>query len=611
MRKVFHYLAPYKWRLISGLTIKITGTLLDLGLPYILAFIIDDVIPMGQWSYIAAWGVVMLAMSFLSRFLNVSANRRASRVSRDVIEEMRRDLFHKVQHLSGTGVDVFTIPSLISRLTSDTYNIHSMISMMQRMGVRAPILMLGGIAMTFTLEPVLTLVLVGSLPLLVLIVVRVSKVGIPLFRKVQRSQDRMVRVVRENIGGIRVIKALSKTRYEKGRFGGANHELVEMEVKAGMTMAATGPLISFLLNVGLTLVIIVGAYRVNAGQSEPGKIVAFLNYFLMMLHAVMAVNRMFVMYSRASASAARIEEVLDSEEDLVVRKEEDGDGGSADDAHIVFEDVTFSYPVNLTDGKMGGEAKDVPNGEMRDKGKDAPNEAMGDKGKDAPDEKESLTDISLSIKKGESLGVIGSTGSGKTTLVSLLMRFYDVTKGSVRIDGRDVRTIPMEELRGRFGVVFQNDVIFADTLYENVSFGRRLDEKWVEEAGRHAQADEFIRGKEGGYGFQASIKGANLSGGQKQRLLVARALAGKPEILILDDSSSALDYKTDAELRKAIRENYKETTTIWIAQRVSSVHQCDHILVLEDGRTIGYGKHDDLLENCSVYQEIYQSQMKE
>ncbi|MDI9508717.1 MAG: ABC transporter ATP-binding protein [Clostridiales bacterium] len=548
-----------------GLTIKILGTFMDLGLPWVLAFIIDNIIPLNDIKLILLWGLVMVALSIGARTFNIIANRMAAKVARDTTERLRHDLFEKVLNLSGRQLNYFTIPSLEARITTDTYNIHHMIGMMQRIGVRAPIILVGGIIITSTLEPVLTLILVGVLPFLIIIVYMVSKKGIPMYGKLQESADKMTRVVRENVTGARVIKALSKTEYEKSRFAIVNQDVVDKELVAGRLMAVTNPTMNLLLNIGLTMVVIMGAYRVNSGVSEPGKIVAFLSYFMIMLHAVMAITRIFIMLSRATASAIRIEEVLDTEEDL----EELQIDPSFSDYHIEFDNVSFSYTKEPCINK-----------------------------------------VSFSIKKGESLGIIGSTGSGKTTLIHLLMRFFDVDSGSIRINGQDIRSFNKQELRKKFGVAFQNDVLFADTIYENINLGRGLSEKEVNDASIDAQASSFIKQYNQRLDFELAIKGSNLSGGQKQRLLISRALAGDPEILVLDDSSSALDYKTDSMLRKAIRENHKETTSIIIAQRISSVMQLDNILVLEDGQMAGYGSHDDLLETSDVYKEIYHSQFE-
>ena len=573
MRMVFQYLRPYYGRMILGLIIKILGTLADLGLPWVMAFIIDDIIPLGRVSLILIWGGVMLLLAVAARTGNIVANRKAWKVARDTVERIRHDTFEKIGNLSGAQVDRYTMPSLISRLTTDSYNIHQMIGMMQRLGVRGPIILVGGTVLTATLEPVLTLVLIGIMPILAYVVFTISRRGIPLYGRVQKSVDRMVQTVRENIAGIRVIKALSKTEYEKSRFEAVNEELVGRELKAGSVMAASSPLMNLLLNLGLTGIVIVGAFRVNAGASEPGKIVAFLSYFTMILNAVMSINRIFIIFSKSCASADRIRQVLDAPQELIQEKTEEIEG----DDYIVFDHVTFGYHTKTH--------------------KESSKEAV------------CVEDINFRLKKGESLGIIGATGSGKTTIINLLMRFYDVDFGEVRVNGRNVKGYTLQTLRSMFGVVFQNDVIFADTLYENISFGRDIPPERVKEAAADARAADFIEDMEGGYEYRAAIKGANLSGGQKQRVLIARALAAKPDILVLDDSSSALDYKTDAALRLAIGKNYSDSTLITVAQRVSSIMQHDHILVLEDGRTLGYGTHEELLTSCPVYREIYESQM--
>ena len=565
MKKIFYYLKPHVPRMTLGLSIKFLGTIMDLLLPYILAYMIDDIVPTKNVPFILIWGGVMLFCSVLAVVTNIVANRMAARVARNTTEALRHDLFSKISYLSCAQIDEFTIPSLESRLTSDTYNIHQMIGMMQRMGVRAPILLLGGILVTFTLEPVLTLVLVCVLPFIGYIVWRVSKKGIPLYTQLQKAVDNMVRTVRENASGIRVIKALSKTEYERKRFADANANVVEKETKAGVTMALTNPMMNLFLNLGLTLVIVVGAFRVNAGVTQAGKIIAFLSYFTIILNAMLSVTRIFVMYSKGSASAGRISLVLDAPADLERRAA----AAEPADAHIVFDHVSFSYHKR----------------------------------------KENLTDVSFSLKRGQTLGIIGATGCGKSTLINLLMRLYDADKGRILIDGRSVESIDPAELHEMFGVVFQNDILFADTIANNIDFGRGLDKEQIEAAVKHAQASEFIDALPDGLDHMLTTRGTNVSGGQKQRLLLARAFAGKPDILILDDSSSALDYKTDAKLRQEIAAHYQDTTTVIVAQRVSSIKHADHILVLEDGLVIGSGAHDELMETCETYRDISRTQM--
>ena len=548
---------------------------MDLFIPWILAYVIDSVIPVGSLRLIFAWGGVMLVCSILAVSFNIIANRMASRVASDATQIIRHDLFAKTMYLSARQTDAFTKPSLISRLTTDTYNVNQMIGRVQGLGVRAPILLVGGVLFTMSLDPVLSSVLLLVMPVLAVVMVVVSRKGMPLYRKLQSSVDSFVCLVREDIAGIRVIKALSKMDYEKEKFDRINKMVVTCERNAEKTMAVLNPSMNMLLNLGLVGVIIVGAFRVNAGTSEVGKILAFMTYFTIILNAMMSISRMFVIINKAVASAARIDQVLSCEDDLALLGDktepeaENTDTVEADaEKEIVFDHVSFSYN------------KKEPN----------------------------LKDISFTVRKGEMLGIIGSTGSGKTTLASLLMRLMDVDEGRVLIGGRDVRSFEKEELRSRFGVVFQNDTIFEDTIYENVRMGRQLGREEIVQALSYAQAEEFTQEKERSEGGMLDIRGANLSGGQKQRVLIARALAARPEILILDDSSSALDYRTDAMLRRQLKENFSGTTTILIAQRISSVMHADHILVLEDGEMIGYGTHEELLMGCAVYREISRSQ---
>lgn len=570
MRTVFQYLRPQYGRLALQLTIKFIGTITELFLPWMLSHILDDIVPQKDMVQVYIWGVFMMIAAAVALLGNVTANRMSTRISRRFTQKLRHDTYARVTYLSSRQTDSFTLPSLISRLTSDTYNVHQMVDRMQRLGVRAPILLLGGICVTFSLEPVLTLVLVATLPLLGVVVFTVSRKGIPLYVSVQEAVDSMVRKVQENMTGVRVIKALSKTDYEKGCFDEVNREVVRRDQHAGIIMATTNPVMSLLLNLGLTAVVVVGAFRVNAGVSQAGKIIAFLSYFTIVLNALLMVSRLFMIYSKGAASAKRIEEILQTPMEPIP-----GDPNlHTSQYHVEFKNVSFSY------NKAKGKTRD------------------------------DLSDINFALKRGETLGIIGPTGSGKSTILSLLMRFYDVDSGEIRIDGRRIEGIPDEELHTMFGVVFQNDFILADSIRENVDFGRGISDEDLLIAARFAQAD-FIETKEGGLSHMLTAKGSNLSGGQKQRLLIARALAGKPEILVLDDCSSALDYKTDKALRSALHQNFRDTTTIIVAQRISSILHADHILVLDSGRVIGAGTHETLLETCPDYREIYDVQMGE
>ncbi|MDR2135013.1 MAG: ABC transporter ATP-binding protein/permease [Treponema sp.] len=571
-RKEYHFIARYVRPCLSrmslGLAIKFLGTVADLFLPWILAYMIDEVVPRRRIPLILGWGGVMVFCSAVAVSFNIAANRMSAAVARDITRVIRHDLFSKASCLSCAQIDRVTVPSLIARLSSDTYNIHRLLSGMQRMGVRAPILLLGGILMTFSLDPVLTLVMAGMLPFTLLVVYLVSRRGVPLYTSLQEAVDTMVRVVRENSAGIKIVKALSKTDDERRRFARANEEMTRRERKANIIMGITNPAMFLFLNLGLVAVIIVGAYRVNAAQTQAGVILAFLTYFTIILNATLSITRMFVMYSRGRASADRIAEILALPEDLRLGQRDHVDSGF----HISFEDVSFSYTAN-------------------------------------PEQRPLLEGISFALKRGETLGILGETGSGKSTVLQLLLRFYDAAGGRIRVNGDDIRGIPPGEFYRLFGVAMQKDVLFADTIRENVGFGRDLSEDELRRALRFAQAEQFVDDMAQGPDTPLSSRGANLSGGQRQRLLIGRALATCPEILILDDSSSALDYRTDAELRRALRDHFAGTTTIIVAQRVSSVMQADRIMVLERGRIIGYGTHRELLAGCALYREICESQM--
>ncbi len=570
MQKILtYYLKPYYFRMSIGFMIKFVGSIMDLCLPWILAYMIDTIIPIKDKGQIYLWGLMMIVCSFLAVSFNVIANRMASKVARDTTEHIRNDLFEKVMYLSDSYMDTYTKPSIMSRLTTDTYNVHQMIGRIQRLGVRAPILLIGGIFVTLTLDPVLACVLIITLPFLAWIMIKVSQRSIPMYTKLQQSIDRFVRIVREDISGIRVIKALSKEDYERNRFENINHEVVGEEQKAGMLMAVIDPSVSVIMNLALVGVLIVGAFRVNSGLSEVGKILAFMTYFTIILNAMISISKMFVILSKAIASANRIDTILELEDDMEV-VEVLNTYADEQKYHVVFENVSFAY----------------------------------NKG-----EEDDLKDISFEVKEGETLGILGGTGAGKSTIVSLLLRFYDVKQGRILINGRDIKSIPLQELRSKFGVVFQNDMIFEDTILENVNLGRDLSEEEIEEALLYARAKEFVDQKANNLEEALDIKGANLSGGQKQRILIARALAAHPEILVLDDSSSALDYQTDAMLRQELNMHFKKTTKIIVAQRVSSVMQADHIIVLEEGRMIGYGRHEELLAQCESYRQISASQM--
>lgn len=564
-KKTINYLKKYRVRILGGSGIKLVGTIMDLVLPYILAYIIDEIVPTKELKMVVLYGFLMIGCAILGFLATVIANQLASKVAEFVTIDLRKDLFEKIQSLSASQLDEVTIPSLVSRMTSDTYNIHHVTGLMQRLGTRAPILFIGGLIMTVILDPVMTLVLISILPLIFITIYVTSKVGIPLFSNVQESVDDVVKSIRESATGIRVIKALSKEEYEKNKFEKVNKKLIKYELKSGIEMAKINPITTALLNFGLVGVIVVGAYRVNYGYILPGKVLAFTTYFTIILNAMLSITRVFLILTKAIASGKRIDYVFRLKQDLLLEESEKMDSPY----HIEFRNVSFSYNKKINN----------------------------------------VNKINFKIKHGESLGIIGATGSGKTTLIKLLMRFYDVTEGEILIDGRNIKSIPLDELKSMFGVVFQNDTIFSKSIKENICFGRNFTDEEIDTAIRISQAKEFIDKIPEGLDKELSAKGTNVSGGQRQRILIARAVISNPEILILDDASSALDYKTDAALRKEIRENLNHTTSIIVTQRVSSVSYCEQILVLSDGEEVGIGNHETLLKSVPLYKEIYDIQM--
>ena len=544
--------------------IKCFATIVELLIPLLLSYIIDDVIERENIWEIIFFGFLMLVATFFAFMSNVIANRMSSRSSTQITKEVRKQLYYKVSYLSEKQVDDVTIPTLVSRLTTDTYNVHQVIGMIQRAGVRGPIMLVGGIFVTLVISPMLTIILLVTLPFIAAISIIASKKGFPMYRVVQKKIDKQVEVVRENITGIRVVKALSKTEYEKNRFDNANQDTVYTEKKAAIIMSTVNPIVSLVLNTGLVGVLLFGGYLIDKGTLEPGSILGFMLIFNYILNSMLMITRIFMMISRASASIGRIHEIMDLEEDLKIQNPT----YFGTDDYIVFDNVDFSY-----------------NGVKND-----------------------LTNINIRLKKGESLGILGATGSGKTTLINLLLRLYDPTRGGIYLEGKNINSYDEKTFRKNFGVVFQNDIVFGDTIENNIDFYRNLSKEEINNAVKNSEA-KFINDPEVGLNHEVASRWLNLSGGQKQRLLIARSMAAKPNILILDDASSALDYKTDANLRKNINENFKDTTLIIVAQRISSIMNCSKIIILDEGRIVDMGTHEELLKTSKIYQTISELQM--
>ena len=565
-RKTFGaYVTPMMPIITATFVVKFIGSIAELFLPSLLSYMVDDIAPTKNVQKMFLYGGIMFFCALVALICNIFANRRASKTASIITKEIRHDLYEKTLSLSCKKTDEFTVPTLISRLTSDTYNVHNMLLMLQRIGVRAPIMVIGGVIIAMFLDVTLTLILVALMPLVFISVFFISRKGIKLFTKVQENSDEMVGMLREHMDGIRVIKALSKTEYEKKRFETINESIYECDKRAARITGLSSPIMTLLLNCGLVLAIVIGAIRVQNGSSNTGVIIAFLSYFTIILHAMMMITRVFMNLSKGLASAKRLNEVLLSESEHY----EGGAPAIETDKHIIFENVRFSYIGN----------------------------------------RDNVQSLNFSIKKGGSLGIIGATGSGKTTIISLLLRFYSPDEGIIRINGEDIRSIPREKLYSMFGLALQTDFLMSDTIEENIRFERDIPEEDIRKAAIYAIAHDFIEEKQNGYSHKLDVKAANLSGGQKQRMLISRALAANPEILILDDSCGGLDYKTDAALRKNIAKSYNECSKIFVAQRVATIKDCDRILVIENGKIIGDGDHSALMKTCAVYRDTAKAQM--
>ncbi len=588
-KTVTDYLRPFKLYVVLTVTVKFIATFAELFLPSTLSYMVDTLAPAKDVKKMVIFGLIMVLCSLVALIGNITANRMAAKTASKITEKLRHDVYVKTLSLSCQKTDEFTVPTLISRLTSDTYNLHNMLRMVQQGGIRGPIIVIGGIIITSFLDKALTLILVALLPVVFTIIFFISRKGVRIYGDVQKTSDEMVSVLRENMEGVRVIKALSKTEYERERFSGINERIYRYDRKAGITTGLSGPVMNVFLNLGFCAVILAGAYRVNARHTEPGVIIAFLSYFTLILMAMMMINRIFMLISKGVASGKRLNEVLKapSDDDFTpvsatsdcveanagYGSQEHFEAEKSQESHypyhVSFENVTFSYLKK----------------------------------------RNNLENLSFNLKRGETLGIIGSTGSGKTTIINLLLRFYKADSGEVKINGKNINEIPRGKLYKMFGSALQTDFLMSDTIKENIRFERDISDEEITYAAVNALADGFIKDKSGGYEHLLDVKAANLSGGQKQRLLIARAIAGKPDILILDDSCSGLDYKTDSLLRQNLGSGYAECTKVIVAQRASTVMNADLIIVMDDGEVVGIGRHDELMEKCELYRETAIAQM--
>jgi len=570
MIKLLKRLTVYKWAVLAVLVLVFAQSMSDLYLPTLMADIIDKGVVTGDTAYIWKIGAVMLGITGIGALAAVAASYYSSKASMGLGRDIRRQVFNHVERFSLQEFDQVGTASLITRTTNDITQVQQVVIMMLRMVVSAPIMFIGGLIMAVSKDAKLSLVIVAAMPVLVLSILLILWKGVPLFGKVQKRLDRLNLVLRENLTGIRVIRAFNRERDEQVRLTKANADLTEVSIKVNKIMAFLMPVMMLVMNLTVVGVIWFGGIRIDNGGMQIGDLMAFIQYVMQIMFALVMASVMFVMIPRAAISAKRINEVLEMTPTMT---DEGIQTADREKGTLVFDRVTFRYP-----------------------------------GAETP----VLSDISFAARPGEVTAVIGGTGSGKSTLVNLIPRFYDVTEGSIRVNGVNSQDVPQEELRSKIGFVPQKALLFTGTIAENIRFGKEdaTDEE-VAHAAHIAQATDFIERMPDGYNARIEQGGSNVSGGQKQRLSIARALVRRPDLYVFDDSFSALDFKTDAALRKALREETREATVLIVAQRVSTVIDADQIIVLDEGKVAGIGTHDELFANNAVYQEIVKSQLSE
>ena len=572
MKKMFHGLLRYKAALALVAVTVLAGVLCNLGLPAYLSRIINTGIPQKDMGYIVRTGGTMLIFALLGGLANAATGFFAARVSMGLGRDVREELFQKVQYFSRAEFDKFSTSSLITRTTNDVTQVQNFINMFLRVILMAPVMCVGGIVLAYLKSPSMSLVLLVSVPVMAGAVLLIALRALPLSTAMQEKIDKINLVLREKLTGVRVIRAFGTADHEEQRFGGVNRDYMENSLKMQRVMGLLTPVLSVVLY-GTTVALLgLGGWQVaHRGGLPVGDVIAVVQYVMQIMMSVMMLAMVFVMYPRASVSAKRIVEVLDTES-AIVERAQTADGG-AQRGYLTFENVTFAYP-----------------------------------GAEEP----AVKGISFTAGPGETTAIIGSTGSGKSSLLNLIPRFYDAQQGAVLVDGVDVRDYALDALRAKIGYVPQKAFLFKGDIDGNIRFGdASADDERVEEAARVAQAADFIATKDEGFDAPISQGGANVSGGQRQRLAIARAVVRKPEVYLFDDSFSALDFKTDAALRGALAAETKEATVVIVAQRVSTIMAADRILVLEDGECVGQGTHEALLKTCGVYKEIVNSQMKE
>lgn len=570
MIKILKNLTVYKWMVLLVCGLVFIQTMADLYLPTLMADMIDKGVVLGDIPYIWRIGLVMLLVSAIGGAAAVLASYYSAKSAMGLGRDLRRKVFNHVEGFSLQEFNEVGTSSLITRTTNDITQIQQAVIMMLRMVISAPIMLAGGIIMAVSKDAKLSLILIVTMPVLIGSILLIFYKGMPLFQLVQKKLDRLNLILRENLTGIRVIRAFNREKQEKARLKQANKELTDISIKVNKIMAFMMPIMMLVMNLTVTAIIWFGGIRIDNGAMQVGDLMAFIQYVMQIMFALIMASMMFVMIPRAAVSAKRINEVLAMQPSFFNSGTEQAD---REKGTLEFDHVFFNYP-----------------------------------GAEEP----ALSDITFKTGRGEITAIIGGTGSGKSTLVQLIPRFYEVTSGTIRLNGIDIRHASQEEIRSKIGYVPQKAVLFTGTIADNIRFGKQdAEQAEIERAAQIAQAEDFINKMKDGYQSEIEQGGSNISGGQKQRLAIARALVRKPDIYIFDDSFSALDYKTDAKLRAALKEETKDAAVIIVAQRVSTVMDADRIIVLDNGHMVGMGTHQDLLASNEIYREIVASQLSE